>query len=205
MWPGVSTETGCCAGISVNRLGGWRATLAQSMLFMLLLPGAAAADGRFEVISASTRLENNYWLVDARLELLLSQEAIEALENGVTLHIQVQYEVHRQRRFWVDETISDKNQNIELQYMSLSRRYVVRDLTRDTQSSYATLYSALRNVGQIKDFYLIKSEKLDPAERYWTSMRVVLDEEELPGPLQMLAFWQGDFSLESGWHKWTLR
>ncbi|MDP6437665.1 MAG: DUF4390 domain-containing protein [Gammaproteobacteria bacterium] len=189
----------------MKRSGGWRATLALGLLFMLMLPGVSAAGGRFEVISASSRLDNNYWLVDARLDLLLSDEAIEALENGVTLRIQLQYEVHRVRRFWVDETVSDKNQNIELQYLSLGQRYVVRDLTRDKQSSYATLYSALRSLSQIKDFYLIKASKLDPEQSYWMSMRVVLDQEELPGPLQMLAFWQGDFSLESEWYKWIPR
>jgi hypothetical protein len=36
-------------------------------------------------------------------------------------------------------------------------------------------------------------------------LRAVLVQEELPGPLQMLAFWRGDFSLESEWYRWTLR
>ncbi|MBS95367.1 MAG: hypothetical protein CL799_13080 [Chromatiales bacterium] len=205
MWPGVSTETACCKEIGVKRSGGWRATSVLSLLFMLMLPAVSAADGQFEVISASSRLENEYWLVDARLELILSREAIEALENGVTLRIQMQYEVNRHHRFWVDQTISDRNQNIELQYLSLSQRYVVRDLTRDKQASYATLYSALRSLSQIKDFRFVKASKLKADTRYWMSMRVVLDQEELPGPLQMLAFWRGDFSLESEWYKWIPR
>jgi hypothetical protein len=189
----------------LKQLGGWRATLAISLLFVLLLPGVSAADGRFEVINASSRLENEYWLVDARLELILSHEAIEALENGVRLRIQLQYEVNRRNRFWIDQTIGHRNQDIELQYLSLAQRYLVHDLTRDKQASFATLYSALRSLSHISDFYLIKASELKADSRYWMTMRAVLDQEELPGPLQILAFWRGDFSLESEWYEWIPR
>lgn len=205
MRSGVSAETAGSKGIILKQLGGWRATSAISLLFVLLLPGVSAADGRFEVISASSRLENEYWLVDARLELILSGEAIEALENGVTLRIQLQYEVNRSSSFWIDQTIGHRNQNIELQYLSLTQRYVVHNLTRDKQTSFATLYSALRSLGHISDFYLIKASELKADSRYRMAMRVVLDQEELPGPLQILAFWRGDFSLESEWYEWIPR
>jgi len=32
-----------------------------------------------------------------------------------------------------------------------------------------------------------------------------LDQQQLPGPLRMLAFWDDDFTLESDWYRWSLR
>ena len=41
-------------------------------------------------------------------------------------------------------------------------------------------------------------------ETYDVAVRAVLDQRTLPGPLQVLAFWDGGFSLESDWYEWTM-
>jgi hypothetical protein len=75
----------------------------------------------------------------------------------------------------------------------------------NTQSSYATLYSALRQIGLLRDYPLVPTELINDDEQYEVGLRAVLVQEDLPGPLQMLAFWRGDFSLESEWYRWNLR
>ncbi|MEE4185352.1 MAG: DUF4390 domain-containing protein [Gammaproteobacteria bacterium] len=163
---------------------------------------ARAADGRFEIIDATTRLTDRGWLVDARVDMQLSDAAVEALQSGVTLNISFQYEVTRRIRFWPDEEVRTARQEFELQYLSLSQRYLVRNLDASSETSYATLFSALRSMGRVRDFVLL-SDTLDTAnEVYYIAMRAVLDRRQLPGPLQILAFWQGDFGLESDWYRW---
>jgi len=169
---------------------------------MLWAPGSIAAS-RFEVINATTRFEADAWLVDARVDLELNDEALQALKNGVALRIAFQYEVTRQRRFWTSELIREAQQDFELQYLSLSQRYVVRNLADETVNSYATLFSALRYMGQIRDFRLIGDRFGGQPDRYEIAMRAVLDWQKLPGPLAILTFWRGDFSLESDWYRWT--
>ena len=178
---------------------------ALSVACCMLASPAVAAEGRFEVISATARPDAGAWLVDARVDLELSDEALQALQSGITLRIAFQYEVRSRRRFWVDLLVGARQQNFELQYLSLSQRYVVRDLSDDTVNSYATLFSALRYLGQIRDYRVTEDVPTDSPERYTFSMRAVLDWEQLPGPLAVLAFWRGDFSLESGWYRWTPR
>jgi hypothetical protein len=169
----------------------------------VLAPGAALADpGRFEVINATGRIEAGRWLVDARVDLALSDEALEALQSGIALRIAFQYEVIRARRFWIDETVVTAQQNFELEYLSLSKRYVVRNLETEAVNSYATLFSALRYLGQIRDYPLTGAPVDGSPGRYTFGMRAVLDWEKLPGPLAMLTFWRGDFSLESDWYRW---
>ena len=163
----------------------------------------AYADGRFEVANASARFEDGGWLVDARIDLELSREALAALDSGVPLSIAFQYEVTQRRRFWADRIVVSRQQNFELQYLSLSQRYVVRDVSTQAVNSYATLFSALRYLGQVRDFELTTRTLSGDASGYTFSIRAVLDWEKLPGPLAILNFWRGDFSLESDWYRWT--
>ena len=172
---------------------------------VLASPAVAAERGRFEVVGADSRTENGWILVDARVDLELSDETVAALESGVTLTLQYQFELIERLRFWPNKIVADPKRNIELRYMSLSERFLVVDTDSGVQESFATLYSALRYAGQLRDYPLIEAERLEPDARYGVATRMVLNRETLPGPLQMLAFWRGDFSLESDWFRWTLR
>ena len=67
-----------------------------------------------------------------------------------------------------------------------------------------TLFAALHELGTISGLPLVDASLLDPDARYEVSLRAVLDQQRLPGPLRMLAFWDDDFSLESDWHQWPL-
>lgn len=188
-----------------KRQGGWRRTICSFgavVALLLALPLQAVADGRFEIINAAARQVDGEWLVDGRVDLELSEEALEALRNGVTLAISFQYEVGLRRRFWPDRQVAATTQAFELQYLSLSERYLVRYLDDGSQNSYATLFSALRYMGQVKDYPLAATPPDASAGAYYMAMRAVLDREQLPGPLQVFAFWQGDFSLESAWYRW---
>ncbi|MEC7804191.1 MAG: DUF4390 domain-containing protein, partial [Pseudomonadota bacterium] len=74
---------------------------------LLLLPFVARSqDGRFEVQNTSTFLEDGVYYVTAWLDYTLSAEALEALESGVALTFELQIELTRTRRFWVDPEIA---------------------------------------------------------------------------------------------------
>lgn len=165
----------------------------------------AETEGRFEVVRADTRAVEDRWLVDALLDLSLDDDTQRALQNGVTLTIRMQFEVIRKRLMWPDALVLETQQTVELRYLLLSQRYVVTYIDTNTQTSFATLYSALRQISQLRDFPLLPTSQINDDDEYEVALRVVLVKEDLPGPLQMLAFWRGDFSLESEWYRWTLR
>jgi len=172
---------------------------------LLTTPVRAETEGRFEVVRAEARAVEGMWLVDAIFDLSLDREIQQAVRNGVTLTIQMQFEVVRKRLLWPDEIVLEKQQTVELRYLLLSQRYVVTNTDTNIQSSYATLYSALRYVSQLRDYPLLPTDRLKADSNYDVALRVVLVKEDLPGPLQMLAFWSGDFTLESEWYWWTLK
>ncbi len=180
---------------------------ALAALLALLAVVASPADAKgkpFEIRSASSRLTDGVWYATARIDYRLSDDALEALENGVTLTIQLQFEVNRIRRFWVDARIASLKQDYQLSYQPLSERYVIKNVNSGEQDSFATLFSALNNMGRVVDLPIIDASILDPQGRYEIAMRAVLDQDTLPGPLRLIAFWSEGFRLVSDWYTWKL-
>lgn len=167
--------------------------------------GVAHAKGQpFEIRSADTRLYQGVWFANALIDFRLSEDALAALDSGVALTIELQIRLDRVRRFWFDKEIATLQQRFELSYQPLSERYVVRNLNSGEQDSFATLFSALNSMGRIVDLPIIDASLLDADEQYEISMRAVLDQNALPGPLRVFVFWSSGFRLESDWYVWML-
>lgn len=173
------------------------------LLTMVGLP-VWADDGLFEVTRGSLRVGDTQYLLDGQVDLLLKSEATEALESGLMLSIQMQFEITRQRRFWTDIQVASISRDFELQFNALSQRYLVTDNLTGEQQSYATLFSALRNLGRIRDWPVLAVDVINADANYDCALRAVINQDRLPGPLQMLTFWRGDFSLDSDWYRWAL-
>lgn len=186
--------------------GRWLSCASAALLALLLLSGGdVEAKGRpFEIRSASSRLSDGVWFANARIDYQLSDDALEALENGIALTIQLQIEVTRVRRFWTDQKVASLKQSYQISYQPLSERYVVKNLNSGEQNSFATLFSALNSMGRILDLPLIDASILEPDATYEIAMRAVLDQDTLPGPLRLIAFWSEGFRLVSDWYRWKL-
>ncbi len=176
------------------------------MLIVAVAPFTAAySKGQpFEIRSAESRLFQGVWYATALIDFRLSEDALSALDSGVVLTIELQIRLDKVRRFWFDKETATLAQRFQLSYHPLSERYVVRNVNSGEQESFATLFSALNNMGRIVDLPVIDAALLNPAERYEISMRAVLDQNRLPGPLQVIAFWSSGFRLESDWFEWML-
>ncbi|MDX1481076.1 MAG: DUF4390 domain-containing protein [Woeseiaceae bacterium] len=161
-------------------------------------------EGYFNVRSASTDLHNGVHELDARLQLLLSDAANDALTSGVPLRIELQLEVIRQRRFLPDAEEARLDVQYVLEYRPLSQRYLVRNVNSGEQESFATLYSALNNLGRVQNLPVIDDALLDPDANYRLRLRALLSTREYPAPLRLLFFWRDQWQLQSDWHEWEL-
>ncbi len=161
-------------------------------------------EGYFEVRSASTQPVAGVHTLDARLQLVLSSEALAALESGVTLSIELQMQVIRVRRFLVDDVEAELAVRYELEYRPLSQRYTVRNLNSGNQDSFATLYSALNNLGRVQGQPVIDDALLLPDKSYRLRLRAMLNTQQYPAILRMLFFWRGQWQLQSEWFEWLL-
>lgn len=198
--------------MSTTRDQGLGGTIRSAIIgaAVLLLGGVALAQdsveraGYFEVRSAATELDGGVHMLDARLQLVLSSEALNALNSGVPLTIELQMQVIRSRRFYLDALDAELAFRFELEYRPISQRYIVRNLNTGNQDSFATLYSALNNLGRIQRLPVIDESLLVPDRDYRVRLRALLATEQYSAPLRLLFFWRDEWQLKSEWYEWKL-
>lgn len=183
--------------------------IAVACLAVLVVGTGVAQDsvereGYFEVRSATTEISNGVHTLDARLQLVLSSEALAALESGVTLTIELQMEVIRERRWLTDASEAELAIRYELEYRPLSQRYNVRNLNSGELDSFATLYSALNSLGRVQGLPVIDDALLEPDKNYRFRLRAMLNTQQYPATLRLLFFWRGQWQLQSEWFEWSL-
>jgi hypothetical protein len=181
-----------------------------SVLLALVIVGGGAAqdeverEGYFEVRSASTEVVDGVHALDARLQLVLPTEALAALESGVTLTIELQLQVIRIRRFYMDDVEAELAIRYELEYAPVSQRYIVRNLNSGDQDSFATLYSALNTLGRVQGLPVIDDALISTDNPYRIRLRAMLNLQKYPVALRVLFFWRGQWQLQSEWFEWSL-
>tara|TARA_B100000959_G_scaffold118601_1_gene124684 strand:- start:23793 stop:24377 length:585 start_codon:yes stop_codon:yes gene_type:complete len=162
-------------------------------------------EGYFDVRSAGTVMAERKHMLDARLQLFLSDEALNALNSGVPLTIELNIELLRIRRFLPDDKETELSFQYELEYRPLSQRYIVRDVKNASQESYSTLFSALNRLGRIQNLFLLNDNSLIPDANYRFRLQALLSTKQYSAPLRMLFFWRSQWDIKSGWYEWQLQ
>ncbi len=183
--------------------------IAAALLTLLSAPLSAQQplperQGFFDIRSATTNLNEGVHELEARLQLILSDEALDALNSGVTLTIELDVEVIRVRGLWVDDGTAALVFTYELEYRPLSQRYIVRNLNSGQQDSFSTLYSALNNLGRIQGVPIVDDALLSAESNYRIRLRARLSTRQYPSALRLLFFWRSQWQLQSDWYEWIL-
>lgn len=170
----------------------------------LLWAGGGSYASGFDVTGAATKLEGGIYRLNAQIEYHFSNAALDALQNGVPLTVEIEMEVRRRRPWLWDETVYALTQRFQLEYHTLSRQYVVGNLNSGERRGFPTRTAALRFMGKINDFPLLDRSLLTEKERYEGALRARLDLEALPAPLRLFAYLSEDWRLNSEWRTWPL-
>lgn len=182
----------------------FRARLLVLLALLVLLRVTDVQAAGFDVIEASTRLGDGVYRLNAQIEYSFSEPALDALQNGVPLTIELLMEVRR-RRSWVwDETVYSLVQRFRLEYHALSRQYLVHNLNSGERRNFSTRLAALRFMGRIHEFPLLDRSLLAPDRRYEGALRAQLALDTLPTPLRLFAYLSEDWQLTSEWYTWPL-
>ena len=169
----------------------------------LLQAGLASAAG-FEIRDGHVRVEQEVYLLDVDFAVELSEDARDALENGVPLTISVDLLVIRPRNYLWDETVASVAARYRLRVHALSDQFVVENLSTGAYRTFGRLEHALDALGTIRDFPLLDTHLLDSGQDYALRLRVRLDIEALPAPLRPLAYLSSRWRLSSDWSEWPL-
>jgi len=171
-------------------------------LGLLLAQPGYAAD--FFITGIHTRLQDNVYLLDAYVDYRFSDEALEALDNGVPLTFQLSIEIQRKRKWWLDAEVADLQQRYRLQYHALSHQYLLQNLNSGAFYAFQSLAAARDAMGTLRDFPLLDQQLVEPDEEYEVLLQAELDIEALPSPLRPLAYITPAWRLNSDWYTWSL-
>ncbi len=179
----------------------WAAALAA---LLVLMSGVALA-AAFSVISVTTRLEGNLYVADARIDYRFSPVALEALDNGVPLTVDVHVQVRRRSAWLWEDSLVDRHLRYSIRYQPLSERYLVAQLPEGFKKSFVSRESAIVALGELEGIPLLGQDRLKPGERYEVQLNASLDLEALPLPLRPMAYLRPSWKLSSGWSEWKLQ
>lgn len=191
--------------------------LRCAMLFWLfwLLSGAAQAEG-MTVEKAEVRREADGYHLVARYDVSLTQVMQQALSRGISLNFIAEFSLIRPRWYWMDEEVFQGEQAIKLSYNVLTRQY--RISRGALYQNFASLDDAL-NILSRQTSPAIPAELLKSPSGYisnfvndWikrdgnfnASVRLRLDNAQLPKLLQVNALSGGDWTLNSDWYRWEV-
>jgi len=175
-------------------------------LLVALLTGSAPAVAKaFAVEGLTAREVEGVYLMDADILYQFSDQALEALENGVPLTLEVHIQLRREGAWIWESDLLDARLRYRILHQALHSLYQVTDLSTGVQQYFATRKAAFTALGRIRDVQLIQAEKLQPGETYKLSLRSSLDIEALPLPLRPLAYLSPAWNLSSEWSLWRLQ
>ena len=184
----------------------------QLVLLAVLIAAAPAALAavaevvpEFVVRNAATTLIDKVYHLDAKIDYKFSNEALEALDNGVPLVVELAIEIERKRDYVWNETVASLLQRYQLSYEALTRRYVVTNLNSGADTYYSDRAAAITAMGDVVDLPMLDADLLSPDERYTVSLQASLDLDSLPVPMRVAGYFSSNWRISSERFSWPLQ
>lgn len=177
------------------------AALLLALLFSVFAAAAAQPHG-IEVRRAVVVPADDYYVLDADIDIALSAPLEDALHKGIPLYFQLEFELVRSRWYWFNDKAVTLQQQYRLSYSALTRQYRIG--IGAFYQNFVTLPEALQALSRIR-----RREDLDPGALskgsvYTAGLRLRLDTSQLPRPFNLNALGSREWSLGSDWYRWTV-
>ncbi|MCC7327555.1 MAG: DUF4390 domain-containing protein [Burkholderiales bacterium] len=175
------------------------ALLAAALLSTLVSPVSRA--DTIPVKSAELRVEDGEVLLNAEFQLAFNSTLEEALQRGIALYFVLEFELTRSRWYWLDERVGQASLTSRVSYNALTRQYRVSSgLLTQTLGS---LEEVERYIGRVTSRPVAQATALSRGQRYDAAIRLRLDVNQLPKPFQVDALASREWTLDSGWYRWS--
>ncbi len=162
----------------------------------------ASAEG-IKIKSFELERVDNDWLLNASFQIELSPGLEDAVQKGVVLYFQTEFDLTRSRWYWFDEKPAVAQRQTRLSYQPLTQQY--RIASDGFTFSAKTISEALQAVGSIGGWRVIDNNQLDSNKLYTAGFRMTLDLSKLPKPFQVNALNNRDWNVSSDWIRFPLQ
>ena len=184
----------------------WNMSLRLLVSLLLALALAWSAPARAEKIEIShISLEGNDegYALDADFEIDLNPRIEDAINKGVAMYFEVEFEITRKRWYWFDERPVSRQLMLRLSYHALTRQY--RISRGALHQSVSSLPDALRVLSRVRSWQVLERAEVDAGTEYQAALRMRLDVAQLPKPFQVNALTSREWNLASEWRRWPFR
>lgn len=166
------------------------------LIALSLFSAVANAEG-IKLKSAELERVDNDWLLNATFKIELSPGLEDAVQKGVVLYFQTEFDVTRSRWYWFDEKPAMAQRLTRLSYHPMTQQY--RIASEGFTFSAKTIFEALQAVGSIGGWRVIDGGQIDASKSYTAALRMTLDLSKLPKPFQVNALNNRDWNVTSDW------
>jgi hypothetical protein len=142
------------------------------------------------------RLDSD-WYLSAAFQIELSPGLGDAVQKGVVLYFQTDFDLTRSRWYWFDEKTILTQRQTRLSYQPLTQQY--RIASEGFTFSAKSLPEALQAVGSIGGWRVVDGNQIDQSKTYTAGLRMSLDLSKLPKPFQVNALNNRDWNVSSEW------
>ena len=175
--------------------------LAALMLLLAPLPGAA--DERIGVMAAALEPQEDGAsrgiVLNATFEFELPQALEEAVQKGIALYFNIEFELFRKRWYWLDRRVASETLTYRLSYSPLTRQY--RLARGGLSQPFDSLEEALALVKSVRNWKVADRAQLSSRDDHDAQVRMRLDVSQLPKPFQVNAITSREWSLASDWRE----
>ena len=176
--------------------------IKQFLFLFLMVLGffstTVSAEG-IKIKSFELERADNDWLLNATFQIELSPGLEDAVQKGVVLYFQTEFDLTRSRWYWFDEKSALVQRQTRLSYQPLTQQY--RIASEGFSFSAKTISEALQAVGSIGGWRVIDNSQLDSSRPYTAALRMTLDLSKLPKPFQVNALNNRDWNVSSDWYR----
>jgi hypothetical protein len=172
-------------------------------LMLLLAPLTGGADERIGVMAAALEQPadgpNGAIVLNATFEFELPQALEEAVQKGIALYFNIEFELFRKRWYWFDRMVASQTLVYRLSYSPLTRQY--RLARGGLSQPFDSLDEALALLKSVRNWKVMDRAQLSPRDDYEAQVRMRLDVSQLPKPFQVNAITSREWSLASDWRE----
>lgn len=166
------------------------------LMALSLFSASANAEG-IKLKSADLERVDGDWLLNATFQIELTPGLEDAVQKGVVLYFQTEFDVTRSRWYWFDEKPALAQRQTRLSYQPLTQQY--RIASEGLTFSAKTISEALQTVGSVGGWRVIDNSQIDASKSYIAALRMTLDLSKLPKPFQVNALNNRDWNVSSDW------
>jgi hypothetical protein len=165
------------------------------LLLMFACAQAGAADG-IDITHAHVESSEDGYKLAANFSFDLTQGLEDAISHGIPLNFTTEIELTRPRWYWLDEKAVKARQTVRIQYDVLLRKYYV-SIAGNVRQTFTSLDDAMFLIRRPSRWVISPRGTLKVGEVYNVSLRMVLDRDYLPKPMQVNAFNNSEWRLTS--------